>query len=59
MRARFALSKYLPWIVFVTIVVDPAFSNANQIAQGLVKVQIMLVRLTPKGTRFGDDLLLP
>ena len=40
MRARFALSKYLPWIVFVTIVVDSEFSNANQIAQGFVQVKI-------------------
>ena len=40
MRARVALSKYLPWIVFVTIAVGSAFSNANQIAQGFVQVQI-------------------
>jgi hypothetical protein len=40
MRGRFALSKYLPWIVFVTIVVDSAFSSANQIAQGFVEIKI-------------------
>lgn len=40
MRGWFALSKYLPWIVFVTVVVDSRFSNANQIVQGFVQIKI-------------------
>ena len=40
MRGCFELSKYLAWVVFVTMVFDSTSSNANQIAQGFVQVKI-------------------